>query len=55
MKTNTAGSSLSLVLLAIPLSLFTFAIAFLFRDIPGMMSLAWVVESVILYFVYGQK
>ncbi len=41
-----------LVLFAIPLSLFTLALAFVFGDLPGMMSLAWVLESTILYLVY---
>lgn len=40
-----------LILFAIPLSLFTFALAFVFRDTPSVMSLAWVLESTILYFV----
>lgn len=46
MKKNTL-----LVLFAVPLSLFTFALAFLFQDVPGMMSLAWIIESSILYMV----
>jgi hypothetical protein len=41
-----------LVLFALPLSLFTLALAFVFGDLPGMMSLAWVLESTILYLVY---
>lgn len=40
-----------LILLAIPLSLFTFSLAFLFREIPGIMSLAWVIEASVLYMV----
>lgn len=55
-STNTAtlnqeNKNTLVVLFAIPLSLFTFSIAFLFRDIPGMMSLAWILESSILYLV----
>jgi hypothetical protein len=41
-----------LVLFALPLSLFTLALAFVFGDLPGMMSLAWILESTILYLVY---
>ncbi len=41
-----------LVLFALPLSLFTLALAFVFWDLPGMMSLAWILESTILYLVY---
>jgi Predicted membrane protein (DUF2339) len=41
-----------LVLFALPLSLFTLALAFVFGDLPGMMSLAWILESSILYLVY---
>ena len=40
-----------LILFAVPLSLFTFALAFVFRDIPSVMSLAWVIESAILYLI----
>lgn len=40
-----------IVLFALPLSLFTFSLAFLFRDVPGVMSLAWVLESTILYLI----
>jgi len=40
-----------LVLFALPLSLFTFSFAFLFQDVPGVMSLAWVIESAILYLI----
>jgi Predicted membrane protein (DUF2339) len=41
-----------LLLFALPLSLFTFSLAFVFSDIPGVMSLAWMIESAILYLVY---
>jgi len=40
------------VLFAVPLSLFTLALAFVFGDLPGMMSLAWMLEATILYLVY---
>ena len=40
-----------LVLFALPLSLFTLALAFVFGDLPGMMSLAWILEATILYLV----
>lgn len=46
------GENILLILFALPLSLFTFSLAFLFKGIPGMMSLAWIIESVILYLVY---
>lgn len=42
-----------MVLFALPLSLFTLALAFVFSDRPGMMSLAWILESTILYLVYS--
>ncbi len=45
------NKSTILVLFAIPLSLFTFSLAFIFKDVPSMMSLAWVIESAILYLV----
>lgn len=44
-----------LVLFSIPLSLFTFALAFLFEDVPWVMSLAWMIESSLLYFLYTRK
>lgn len=46
------GKNILLILFTLPLSLFTFSLAFLFEDIPGMMSLAWIIESTILYLVY---
>jgi hypothetical protein len=45
------NKNILLVLFAVPLSLFTFSLAFLFRDTPGVMSLAWILESTILYLV----
>ncbi len=40
-----------LILFAVPVSLFTFALVFLFWDIPSIMSLAWVIEASILYLI----
>ncbi len=45
------NKNILIVLFALPLSLFTFSLAFLFRDIPGVMSLAWILESTILYLI----
>ncbi len=39
---------------AVPLSLFTLALAFVFGDLPGMLSLAWILEATILYLVYAR-
>ena len=41
-----------LILFALPLSLFTLSLAFVFGNVPGIMSLAWIIESSILYLVY---
>lgn len=46
-----SNKNILIVLFALPLSLFTFSLAFLFQDTPGVMSLAWVLESVILYMI----
>lgn len=48
---NQDNKNMLLVLFALPLSLFTFSFAFLFQDVPGVMSLAWVIESAILYLI----
>ncbi len=45
------NKNILIVLFALPLSLFTFSLAFLFRDTPGVMSLAWILESSILYLI----
>ncbi len=46
-----SNKNMLIVLFALPLSLFTFSLAFLFQDSPGVMSLAWVLESAILYLI----
>ena len=43
-----------LVLFALPLSLVTFALAFIFQESASVMSLAWMIESSILYMVYSR-
>lgn len=49
--TNQDNKNILIVLFALPLSLFTFSLAFLFQDTPGVMSLAWILESAILYMI----
>ncbi len=48
------GKNILLVLFALPLSLFTLALAFVFGSVPGIMSLSWILESSILYLVYSR-
>lgn len=41
-------------ILAVPVSLFSLAIAVVFADSPGIVSLVWILESAVLAFLYGK-
>lgn len=40
--------------LAVPVSLFSLAVAVVFADSPGIVSLVWILESAVLAFLYGK-
>lgn len=43
-----------LMLFALPLSIATFALGFIFHDNSGILSLAWMLEASVLYFVFAR-
>lgn len=42
-------------ILAVPVSLFSLAVAVVFADSPGVVSSVWILESAVLAFLYGKS